>query len=95
MRAASNGLYGKSVLLRVPHNRIFWRGVEAWMPCSIMREVWFAGVNRAREFTPRARVMLLESKRAKTHMTVVWIINNARLNKHARVIGFGEGRGPT
>jgi hypothetical protein len=50
-------------------------------------------MNRAREFTPMARVMLLESKRAKTHMTQVWI-STARY-KHARAIGLGEGRGPT
>jgi hypothetical protein len=35
----------------------------------------------------------LESRRAKTHMTQVWI-NTARC-KHARAIGLGEGRGPT
>jgi hypothetical protein len=50
-------------------------------------------VNRARKFTPLARVMFLESKRAKTHMTQVWI-NTARY-KHARAIGSGEGRVPT
>jgi hypothetical protein len=50
-------------------------------------------VNRARKFTPQARVMFLESKRAKTHMTHVWINNAGR--KHARAIGLGEGRGPT
>jgi hypothetical protein len=50
-------------------------------------------VNRARKFTPRARVMFLGSKQAKTHMTQVWI-NTARC-KHARAIGLGEGRGPT
>jgi hypothetical protein len=50
-------------------------------------------VNRARKFTPQARVMFLESQRAKTHMTQVWI-NTARC-KHARVIGLREGRGPT
>jgi hypothetical protein len=49
-------------------------------------------VNRARKFTPHARVMFLEIKRAKTHMTQVWI-NTARC-KHARAIGLGEGRGP-
>jgi hypothetical protein len=50
-------------------------------------------VIRARKFTPLARVMLLESKRAKTHLTHV-SRNTARC-KHARAIGFGEGRGPT
>jgi hypothetical protein len=49
-------------------------------------------VNRAWKFTPLARVMLLESKRAKTHMTQVWI--NTQSYKHARAIGLGEGRGP-
>jgi hypothetical protein len=45
--------------------------------------------NRARKFTPHARVMVLESKRrAKTHMTHVWI-------NIVRVIGLREGRGPT
>jgi hypothetical protein len=50
-------------------------------------------VNKARKFTPLARVMFLESKRAKTHMTQVRI-DNARC-KHARTIGLGVGRGPT
>jgi hypothetical protein len=49
-------------------------------------------VNRSRKFTQNARVMFLESKRAKTHMTQVWI-NTARC-KHARAIGLGEGRSP-
>jgi hypothetical protein len=30
-------------------------------------------VNGAREFTPEARVMLLESVRVKTHMAQAWI----------------------
>jgi hypothetical protein len=38
-------------------------------------------------------VMFLISKPVKAHMTHVWI-NTARF-KHARAIGFGEGRGPT
>jgi hypothetical protein len=46
-------------------------------------------VNRAWKFTPLARVMFSESKRAKTHMTQVWI-NTARC-RHARAIGLGEG----
>jgi hypothetical protein len=50
-------------------------------------------VNRARKFTPLARVIFLESKRANKHMTQVWI-NTARC-KHAKAIGLGEGRGPT
>jgi hypothetical protein len=50
-------------------------------------------VNRARKFTPLARVMFLKSEQAKTHMAQVWI-NVARC-KHARAIGLGEGRGPT
>jgi hypothetical protein len=50
-------------------------------------------VNRARKLTPHARMMFLESKRLKTHMTQVWI-NIARC-KHARAIGFGEGLGQT
>jgi hypothetical protein len=50
-------------------------------------------VNRARKFTPLARVMLLDIKQTKTHMTQVWI-NIARC-KYVRAIGLGEGRGPT
>jgi hypothetical protein len=50
-------------------------------------------VNRAQKFTPHARVILLESKRAKAHMTQVWI--NTTRCKHARAIRLGEGRGPT
>jgi hypothetical protein len=50
-------------------------------------------VNRARKYTPLARVMFSESKRTKTHMTQVWI-NTARC-KHARANGLGEGQGPT
>jgi hypothetical protein len=50
-------------------------------------------VSIARKFTPQARAMFVERKRAKTHMTQVWI-NTARC-KHARAIGSGEGRGPT
>jgi hypothetical protein len=51
-------------------------------------------LNKARKFTPHARVMLLGSKRAKTLMTQVWI-NIARCD-HAMAIGLlGEGRGPT
>jgi hypothetical protein len=49
--------------------------------------------NRARKFTPHARVVFLEGKRAETHMTHVWI-NIARC-KHARAIDLGEVRGPT
>jgi hypothetical protein len=50
-------------------------------------------VNRPREFAPQARVMFLENKPAIMHMTQVWI-KTVRC-KHARAIGFGEGRGPT
>jgi hypothetical protein len=50
-------------------------------------------VNRARKFTPHARVMFLETKRVKTYITQVWIYI-ARC-EHARVISLGEGRGPT
>jgi hypothetical protein len=57
------------------------------------RGLVYGCVNKARKFTPLARVMFLESKRAKTRMTQVWI-NTARCN-HARAIAFGEGRGPT
>jgi hypothetical protein len=46
-------------------------------------------VNRARKFTPVARVMLLESKRAKTRMTQVWI--NTTRCEHARAIGLVRG----
>jgi hypothetical protein len=56
------------------------------------REMVCGCVNGGRKFTPLARVMFLEMKRAKTHMTHVWI-NTARY-KHARAIGLGEGRGP-
>jgi hypothetical protein len=50
-------------------------------------------INRARNFTPLARVMFLESKRAETHITQI-CMNTPRC-KHARAIGLGEGRGPT
>jgi hypothetical protein len=50
-------------------------------------------VDRARKFTPMARVMFLERRRRKTHMTKNWI-NTARC-KHARAIGLREVRGPT
>jgi hypothetical protein len=50
-------------------------------------------VNRARKFTPLARVMFLESQQANSHMTQIWI-NTARC-KYARAIGSGEGRGQT
>jgi hypothetical protein len=46
-------------------------------------------VDRARMFTPLAHVMFMESKRAKTNLTQVWM-NNARC-KHARAIGLGGG----
>jgi hypothetical protein len=45
--------------------------------------------NRTRKFTPHARVMFLESKRVKTHITRVWI-NTARC-KYAKANSFGEG----
>jgi hypothetical protein len=52
-------------------------------------------VNRARKFMPpHARVMFLESKLAKTHITQIWI-NTARCKLAGRAIGFGKGRGPT
>jgi hypothetical protein len=50
-------------------------------------------VNRARQFTPHARVMFLESKQVKAHITQDWI-SIARC-KLAGAIGFDEGRGPT
>jgi hypothetical protein len=53
----------------------------------------FGFVNRARKFTPQARVILSGSKRVQMHMTKVWI--NIALCKHARAIGSGEGRGTT
>jgi pyrimidine deaminase RibD-like protein len=46
-------------------------------------------VNRARKFTPHARVMFLESMRAKAHMTQVYI-SIARC-KHAREMGLTGG----
>jgi hypothetical protein len=61
-----------------------------------MREVWFAAL-RVCEYMTEVHATstgdVLKSKRAKTHITQVWI-NTARF-KHARVIGFVEGRGPT
>jgi hypothetical protein len=50
-------------------------------------------VNRARKFTPLARVMFLENKRAKTDMKQ-FLISTTRY-EHARAIGLGEERGPT
>jgi hypothetical protein len=50
-------------------------------------------VNRARKFTPRARVMFLDSKRVRTHITQVWI--NTSSCEHTRAFCFFEGRGPT
>jgi hypothetical protein len=67
----------------------FWRGLEAWGAVFKARGLVCRCVNRARKLTPQARVMFLESKRAKTHMTQAWI-NTAR-NKHARAIGLGRG----
>jgi hypothetical protein len=58
-----------------------------------VRGLVFGCVNRARNVTPLALVMFLESKRAKMHTTQVWI-NTARC-EHSRAIGLGEGRGPT
>jgi hypothetical protein len=90
------------ILLRVPHNRIFKDLLEGvWRRgCRVQCARLVCGcVNRARKFTPQARVMLLEgkkleSKRAKTHIPQVWM-NIARC-EHARAIGLvGEGRGPT
>jgi hypothetical protein len=84
------------ILLRVPHNLVFgdfllegFGGVGAVFNA---RELVCGCVNRARKFTPHARVMFLNSRRVKTHMTHVWL-NFARINL-ARAIGFGEGRGP-
>jgi hypothetical protein len=77
-----------------PYFWSFWRGFGG-VGAVFNARGWVCGgcVNRAQKFTPLARVMFLESKRAKTHMTQVWI-NTGRC-KHARVIGLGEGRGPT
>jgi hypothetical protein len=71
----------------------FWRGFGGVGAVFNARGLVCGYVNRARKFTPHARVMLLESKRAKPHMTHV-LINTARCG-HARAIGLGEGRGPT
>jgi hypothetical protein len=73
--------------------RNFWRGFEGVGAVINARGLVSGCVNRARKFTPHARVVLLESKQAKTHMTQVWIIT-ARC-KQARAIGLGEGRGTT
>jgi hypothetical protein len=71
----------------------FWRGFGGVGAVLNARGLVCGCVNRARKFTPLARVIFLESKRAKTHMTQVWI-SIARC-KYARAIGLGEGRGPT
>jgi hypothetical protein len=71
----------------------FWRGFGGVGAASNARGLVCGRLNRARKFTPLARVLFLESKRAKTHMRQVWI-NTARCT-HARAIGLGEVRGPT
>jgi hypothetical protein len=84
------------ILLRVPHNRIFGDLMEGFGGVGAVfnaRGLVCGCVNRARKFTPLARVMYLESKRAKKHMTQVW--TNIARRKHARAIGLGEGQGPT
>jgi hypothetical protein len=70
-----------------------WRGFGGVGAVFNARGLVCGWVNRARQFTPLARVVFLESKRAKTHITQVWI-SSARC-KHARVAGLGEGRGST
>jgi hypothetical protein len=62
----------------------FWRGFGGVGAVFTAQDLVCGCVNRARKFTPLARVMFFESKRAKTHMTQVWI-NVARC-KHARAI---------
>jgi hypothetical protein len=71
----------------------FWRGFGGVGAVYNTRGLVYGCVNRARKSTPLARVVFLESKRANTHMTQVWV-NTARC-KHARAIGLWEGRGPT
>jgi hypothetical protein len=71
----------------------FWRGFGGVGAVFNAQGLVCRCVNRARKFTPHARVMFLESKRAKRHMTQVWI-TTARC-KHARTIGLRGGRGPT
>jgi hypothetical protein len=71
----------------------FWRGFAGAGAVFNARGLVRGCVNRARKFTPLARVIFLESKRPNTHMTQVWI-DTARC-KYARYIGLGEGRGPT
>jgi hypothetical protein len=71
----------------------FWRNLGGVGAVFNARGLVCGCVNRAPKFTALARVIFLESKRAKTHTTQVWI-NTARF-KHARAIGLGEGRGPT
>jgi hypothetical protein len=71
----------------------FWRGFRGVCAVFNVRGLVCGCVNRAWKFTPHVRVMFLENKRAKTHMTQVWL-NTARI-KHARAIGLGEGLGPT
>jgi hypothetical protein len=83
-------------LLYVPHSRIlggFLDGV--WRPgCRVQCarfgvRVW----EYSTEIHGNGTGDVLESKRAKTHMTQVWI-NTAR-DEHARATSLGEGRGPT
>jgi hypothetical protein len=50
-------------------------------------------VNGAWRFTPQVRVVYLENKRVKTHIVQIWI--NTANYKHAKAIGFVEGRDGT
>ena len=92
----AQALIPSCILLCVPHNRIFggfWRGFGGVSAVFNARGLVCGCVTRARKFTPHTRVMYLERKRVKPHMTQVWI--NTACCKHARAIGLGEGRGPT
>jgi hypothetical protein len=83
------------MLLCLPHTvflEFFWRGFGGVGAVFNPRGLDCGCVKRPRKFTPLARVMFLESKRAKMRMTQVWM-NTARY-RHARAIGLGEGRGP-
>jgi hypothetical protein len=52
--------------------RTCWRGFRGVDAVLNTRGLVCGCVNRARKFTPHARVIFLESKRVKTHMTKVY-----------------------
>jgi hypothetical protein len=92
----AQALIPSCILLCVPHNRIFGGVLEGvWRRgCRVQCARFGLRVcEKSTEVHAAGTGDFLESRRAKTHMTQVWI-NTARC-KHARAIGLGEGRGPT